>query len=158
LSDKLQRLRAEDVEDLAVIAALLQDARITVRDMAYDHAERTFMAAFTRYRHEAAGSVPSEVTAALIFGCIEGVQHRGVETSDLERQLTLLTVATEPGDSKLFHIDLLFDGGAQIRLKSDCIHCRLEDFGKIVPASTPPLRHFDDDDAVAGGAGVEPAN
>lgn len=158
MSDKLQRLRAEDVEDLAVIAALLQDARITVRDMAFDPAERTFMGAFKRYRHEAASDRPSEVPAALVFGCIAGVQHRGVETDELDRELTLLTIATEPGDAKLFSIDLVFDGGAQIRLRSDCIHCRLEDFGEVTSAKAPPAHQLDEDDAIAGGAGVEPAN
>ena len=45
--------RRPTAEDLAVIAAFLQDARIPLREMVYSRrSERRFMAAFTRYRRE----------------------------------------------------------------------------------------------------------
>jgi hypothetical protein len=54
MGDKL-RLKAADCEDLAVIAACLQDARVPLKEMAFLPGERRFVAAFTRYRREAAG-------------------------------------------------------------------------------------------------------
>ena len=51
MGDKL-RLKAADCEDLAIIAAFLQDARIPLREMVFAPGERRFMAAFTRYRRE----------------------------------------------------------------------------------------------------------
>ena len=44
------RLRATDVEDLAVIAACLQDARVSVREMLFAPDEHRFAAAFLRPR------------------------------------------------------------------------------------------------------------
>ena len=141
------RLRAEDVEDLAVIAALLQDARAPLRETAYDPKERRFMAAFTRFRRElphdpATCAGLTECPSALIFDCIDAVRHRGLEQISMDDPLTLLTIATEPGDKRLFNIDLLFDEGCEIRLASDCIDCRIEDFGEAVPAARTPCDHF----------------
>ena len=143
------RLRAEDVEDLAVIAALLQDARAPLRETAYDPKERRFMAAFTRFRRElpydaATCAGLTECPSALIFDCIDAVRHRGLEQASMDEPLTLLTIATEPGDKRLFNIDLLFDEGCEIRLASDCIDCHLEDFGEAVPAARTPCDHFAD--------------
>ena len=46
------RLKATDPEDLAVIAACVQDARASVREMLFAPDERRFAAAFVRYRRE----------------------------------------------------------------------------------------------------------
>lgn len=141
------RLRAEDVEDLAVMAALLQDGRVALREMAYDPEERRFIAAFTRYRRELQEDPTScdgltEIGVALRFDCIAQVKHRNLDPNDLERQLTLLTIATEPGERQLFHIDLVFEGGPEIQLRTDCIDVLLEDFGAPRPCRVSPCDHF----------------
>lgn len=141
------RLRAEDVEDLAVMAALLQDARITLREMIYDPEEKSFIAAFTRYRRELQADPAScegltERGSALRFGCIETVKHKQLDPADLDRELTLLTVATAPGERHLFHIELVFDEGVQIQLRSDCIDALLEDFGEARRCRKTPCDHF----------------
>src|SRR5260370_17414403 len=46
------RLRAEDAEDLAVISACLQDALVSVRDLAYDRDARIFVLVANRFRWE----------------------------------------------------------------------------------------------------------
>ena len=101
MGDKL-RLKAADCEDLAIIAACLQDARIPLREMVFAPGERRFMAAFTRYRREKQADPSScdgltECASALVFEGIEEVKHKGLELDDLDRELTLLTIATEPG-------------------------------------------------------------
>src|SRR5258708_19457208 len=45
-------LRAEDAEDLAVISTYLQDALVSVRDLAYDDDNRTFIFVANRFRWE----------------------------------------------------------------------------------------------------------
>ena len=52
--DRGLRLRAEDDEDLAVISACLQDALVSVRDLAYDRDARTFVLVANRFRWEGA--------------------------------------------------------------------------------------------------------
>ena len=146
MSDKL-RLRAADCEDLAVIAACLQDARIPLKEMAYAPAERRFMAAFTRFRRELQADPAScvgltECASALLFDEIDEVKYKGIDTDRPDRELVLLTIATEPGRKHLIHIDLVFEGDAQIQLRTNRILCRLDDFGEASPCRVTPCDHF----------------
>lgn len=146
MGDKL-RLRADDCEDLAVLAACLQDARIALREMCYMPEEKRFVAAFTRYRRERQ-SDPSncegltECQSALVLEGIEAVKHKGVATRAEGNELVLLTIATEPGTDKLIHIDLVFEGDACIQLRTDAISARLDDFGDVVDCKVTPCDHF----------------
>jgi hypothetical protein len=141
------RLRAADCEDLAVIAAFLQDARIPLREMAFQPDEKRFLACFTRYRRERQADPTScegltECASALVFESVEEVKYRGLETADLDRELGLLTIATHPGRDRLIHIDLVFEGDARIQLRTDAIAARLDDFGDAVPCKVTPCDHF----------------
>lgn len=143
------RLRAGDVEDLAVIAACLQDARVTLKEMVYQPEERRFLAAFTRYRRELQEDPTScegltEIATALTLEGIDEVKHRGLDPEVPERELTLLTIATMPGRERLIHVDLVFEGDAQIQLRTDTISARLDDFGEVRPAAVSPCDHFAD--------------
>src|SRR6476620_9531852 len=111
MGEKL-RLRADDCEDLAVIAACLQDARIPLGEMCYLPEEKRFVAAFTRYRREKQKDPTScdgltECSSALVFDGIDGVRHKGLADAPSTKQLVLLTIATEPGRQHLIHIDLV---------------------------------------------------
>lgn len=140
------RLRAADALDLGVISACLQDARIPIKEMAYIPGERRFMAVFTRYRRELQADPRScegltETETALVFEDIEDVKFRGFDPSTLDRELTLLTIATSPGRQFLVDVDLVFEGDARIRLRTDRIHARMDDFGQPQPARVTPCDH-----------------
>lgn len=146
MSDRL-RLRATDTEDLAVIAACLQDARVALGEMAYLAGERRFMVAFTRYRRERQKDPTScvgltECQSVLVFDGIAEVKHKGLGGVPGDQELWLLTIATEPGREHLIHIDLVFAGDTQIQLRTDRISCRLEDFGEPCAARVTPCDHF----------------
>jgi hypothetical protein len=146
MSDKL-RLRAADCEDLAVISACLQDARIPLRETAYLPAEHRFMAAFTRFRRELQSDWDScegltECQSALTFEGVEEVKYRSLDPSDLDRELTLLTIATAPGRGSLIQVELIFAGDGVIQLRTPSIMCRLEDFGEPVVCRITPCDHF----------------
>jgi hypothetical protein len=149
MTDKL-RLKAGDAEDLAVIAACLQDARIPLREMAYLADEKRFVAAFTRFRRERQKDPRdceglTECATAIVFEGIEQVKHKGCSALEPERELSLLTIATEPGLERLIHIDLVFEGDVQIQLRTDAIACRLDDFGEPVRCKVTPCDHFEAD-------------
>jgi hypothetical protein len=151
------RLRAEDVEDLAVIAALLQDARITLREMVFDPEANSFIAAFTRYRRELLADPTgceglTERGSVLRLDCIRAVKHKKLDPADLDRELTLLTIATAPGDRHLFHVELVFDEGVQIQLRTDCIDALLEDFGEARRSVKTPCDHFAEEFGLASRA------
>src|SRR5258708_34390989 len=90
------RLRAEDGEDLAVISACLQDALVSVRDLAYDREARTFVLVANRFRWEATEAERGEAgrfertLCAVAFGGVETVACRGVQLSERSRRLCLL--------------------------------------------------------------------
>jgi hypothetical protein len=141
------RLKATDPEDLAVIAACLQDARTCLREMAFSPPERRFALAFTRYRRERMKDWSScdgltECPSALVLDDIDEVKYRGLDGARPDKELVLLTIATEPGKSHLIHIDLVFEGDAQIQLRTDRIACRLDDFGDPEPCKTTPCDHL----------------
>jgi hypothetical protein len=146
MSDKLH-LRATDPEDLAVISACLQDARISLKEMVFTPAERRFLAAFVRFRRELQDDWQScagltECDAALVFEDVAEVKHRGLDLADLDRPLELLTIATSPGREHRLHIDLVFAGDRQVQLRTDRIECRLDDFGEPVASRTTPCDHL----------------
>ena len=140
-----ERLRAEDVEDLAVIAALLHDSHTCIGEMLFNSAERVFICVLKRIVRDLDDQDVSQkrVETALVFNCVDNVQYRDIDPAKMDAVLTLLTIATEPGVHRLYHINLLFEDGAQLKLESDCVDCRLEDFGHTqsqmdLPAKTPP--------------------
>lgn len=144
------RLRATDAEDLAVIAACLQDARVSVREMLFAPDEHRFAAAFLRYRREAQPDWSTcegltECPSALVFEGIASVKYRGLDPTEPDRGLSLLTIATEPGKEHLIHVDLVFEGDAHIQLWTDAIDCRLDDFGPAAPCKVTPCDHLSED-------------
>src|SRR5690349_1964324 len=127
------RLRAEDAEDLAVISACLQDALVTVADIAYDREARMFVLVANRFRWEAdtarAGEsgVFERTLCGVAFEAIDGVVYRGFHRSEEDRILCLLAICPASGPEAEAHggaIDLEFAGGATIRLAASLINCR----------------------------------
>jgi Protein of unknown function (DUF2948) len=137
------RLRAEDAEDLAVISACVQDALVSVRDLAYDPEARTFVLVANRFRWEAAKGGEGKAgrfertLCAIAFGEVENVAYRGFQRSDEARMLCLLAIRpanTAPGST----IDLDFSESATIRLSAAAIRCRARDFGEPWPTAFYP--------------------
>lgn len=146
------RLRGEDAEDLAVISACLQDALVSVRDLAYDRDAATFMLAANRFRWEArgkfeAGAAFERTLCGLVFETVSGVVYRGFQRRAEERILSLLAIkpgqTDETGQAGVT-IDLEFAGGATIRLSAAAIRCRALDFGDPWPTAWQPGHVLDE--------------
>lgn len=136
------KLRAEDSEDLQVIASSLQDALLEVADMAYLPSERRFALVFSRFRWEKTPSTPSQFErthCAVAFDTVRGVRLHGIDRHKRERVLELLTIeANAPLAGGPVIVDLLFSGKAAIRLEVDRILCHLEDVGDPWPTPWQP--------------------
>ena len=142
------RLRAEDGEDLAVISACLQDALVSVRDLAYDREARTFVLVANRFRWEESGGArqgaPFErVLCGVAFDAIDGVAYRGFHRSEEDRILSLLAIQARPAPAGAT-IDLEFASGAAIRLAAAAIRCRAHDFGEPWPTVWQPGHALDE--------------
>lgn len=128
------RLRAEDAEDLAVIAACLQDALASVGEMAYDAEAKRFAIILVRFMWEEAvrhylapdSAGVDQVKAGLHFDAVTAVRVRGVDQGEPKRLLRLLTITCAPA-GKPDAVTLVFLGGAEIRLTVERLHCQLQD-------------------------------
>jgi hypothetical protein len=153
-SSKGLRLRAADAEDLAVISACLQDALVSVRDLAYDPAARTFVLVANRFRWEsrdtdAREDAPFErILCGVAFDDIDGVAYRGFHRSEEDRILALLAIrpifAQNPGGPPGGEILLEFAAGVTIRLSAAAISCRARDFGQPWPTPWQPGHPLDE--------------
>lgn len=134
------RLRAEDAEDLAVISACLQDALVSVHDLAYDREARTFMLVANRFRWEASEGDArrfERTLCGIAFGEVANVAYRGFQRSEEDRILCLLAIRPNI-ESDGGTIDLDFSGSAAIRLTAAMIRCRARDFGEPWPTAWHP--------------------
>jgi len=132
------RLRAVDVEDLKIVAALLQDAIANVSEMAYLPEERRFALAVCRFRwEEALKSGPENafrrISSVVTIETVDQPKYRGFSLRDRGRLMPLLTVTFEDGA-----VLLTFGGDAAIKLAVDSLDLRMEDFGECWPTGRAP--------------------
>ncbi|MGE4217809.1 MAG: DUF2948 family protein [Alphaproteobacteria bacterium] len=130
------RLRARDVEDLAVISALVQDALVAVHDIAYLPEAQRFVLAVNRFRWEAEAGSAAEgerVHAGLRFEGVGQARFRGIDRGRPGRVLSLLAIAHDAG-SAILH----FAEGAAIQLEVAALDCVLEDMDEPWPALRRP--------------------
>jgi hypothetical protein len=138
------KLRAEDAEDIGVIAACLQDALIPFGDMKFFPDEARFMLVANRFRWEnlsaRSGAEKYErVNCGICFDGVKAVRCRGIEQKKPGDLLEILTIVAED-DS----LTLVFAGDAVIRFEIDRVHCRLEDFGESWPTQWRPQHPLED--------------
>jgi hypothetical protein len=149
------KLRAADQEDLAVIAACLQDALVPIGDMSFMPGDRRFVLVANRFRWEVGGSPaagkaspegasdasydsasgPSfeRINSGLWFDGVTAVRTKGVNLRDRSTILELLTLRKDDGQ-----ISLIFAGGPVILLEVDGLRCFLEDIGEPWPTRWRP--------------------
>ena len=127
------RLRAEDQDDLAIIAACLQDAVVRVEEMSYLPARHRFAAVCSRFRWEREGDGArrghERIRCGIHFEGILAARVRDIEQRRRGRVLELLTIRAEPEGGGGLRIELVFAGGATVRLEAEFIECHLSDLG-----------------------------
>jgi Protein of unknown function (DUF2948) len=137
------RLKAVDAEDLAVMAACLQDALIPLSEMVYLPEEKRFLAAFTRFRREClpdpeASEGLTQCHAVLAFTGVEAVKHHGVDRRLGALKHEFLTMTAAPAADGLTTIVLIFAGDVAIQLRVRRVAATLSDFGEPWPAHAAP--------------------
>lgn len=133
MKSKSLRLKAADTEDLAIIASVLQDALVDLRQFAFDPGLQRFAGLLVRFLHEEC-QFPRigplrQVKATLTFDKVKAVRTRGMDQRRPGAH-ELLTVASSGDDAKGYRIGLVFAGGASLRLEAGAVACRLTDVGE----------------------------
>ena len=134
------RLLAQDLEDLQVISAALQDAIAHVGDIRYEPTGRRLTVLFNRYRWEACPNGDCErVVAALQFGDVIRLQHKGLRSDDKGALVSVLALAFQPDEPPGGAVLLYFADGLELRLEVDCIDAVLADVSDPWPAAREPV-------------------
>ena len=134
------KLRARDEQDLAVLAACLQDALVPLADMLYEPSLGRFAMVVNRFMWEASAEpgtrgapLHARVHGVLAVHEVSGVQLRDIDRSNPDVPLSLLTLRREEGC-----LLLEFAGGGTIRIAIGDIHLYLEDVGEPWPTAWRP--------------------
>ena len=136
------KLRAEDREDLSVLAAVLQDALVPVCDMEYLPDEKRFVLVVNRFKWETAPDAARTTFERTLTGiCFDGVgavRTKGFSHRERERILNLLNIDATP-DAVTF----AFSNGALLRLDVEGIRCHVQDIGEPWPTPWRPDHPLD---------------
>ena len=144
-------LGALDAEDLSVLSALVQDAVFPVAEMRWQPARRRFGLLVNRFRWEdvdAAGraATPGGAGAARCWSIenVLAVASKGIDRSDGDTVLSVLSVAFEPGEAPGGHVVLTLAGDGAIRAEVEALEVSLRDVTRpyVAPSRKVP-RHPD---------------
>ena len=140
------KLIALDADDLAVISAHVQDARVQAADIIWRQHEKRLVIGMNRldWEQALAGEVsPRRLVAALRFDRVLACKSRNIDLQAPATALDLVGIEFHPGEPPGGCALLLFDRGAALRLDVECLECELTD--------------LDADDLGTGDAGTVPS-
>lgn len=132
-ADAPLRLRAETADDLAVLAALVQDAVLPASELRYQRGKRRFAALVNRFRWEdreaaeRAGRPYERAQSVLVIEDVTAAQLQGLVPGDKDSILSILTLGFDPAEDGSGHITLTFAGDGAIRLAVECVNITLTD-------------------------------
>jgi hypothetical protein len=138
----LLKLLALDAEDLGIVSAHVQDAVLKVGQLDFNPASNQFVVPMYRFAWEKEASIarpqPERRNGVLHFDRVLSAQLSGIARDKPDDVLSLLAVTYTPTDPPAGRIELVFAGGAAIRLGVECIEARLVDLGGAWGASSRP--------------------
>ncbi len=140
-------LGALDAEDLQVVSSLAQDAVFPITEMTYARSQRRFALLINRFRWEDQGQgrhAPERVQSVLAFDLVQNVATNGIDRSDKDTILSLLSISFELGEDGAGDILLTLAGDGAIRLSVEAIEVTIKDVTRpyVAPSKSVP-RHDD---------------
>jgi DUF2948 family protein len=126
------KLIALDAEDLAVISAHVQDARVQVSDIVWKQGEKRLVIGMNRLDWEqtlAGETSPRRLIAALRFDRVLSCKSRNIDLTTPEAVLDLVGIEFHPGVPPGGSAVLMFSRGEALRLDVECLECELSDLG-----------------------------
>ena len=126
------KLIALDADDLAVISAHVQDARVQTSDIVWRQGEKRLVVGMSRLDWEqtlAGEASPRRLIAALRFDRVLSCKSRNIDLRAPEAALELLGIEFHPGEAPAGSAVLLFAQGGALRLDVECLECELTDLG-----------------------------
>ena len=126
------KLIALDADDLAVISAHVQDARVQATDIIWRQQEKRLVIGMNRLDWEqtlVGKTTPRRLVAALRFDRVLACKARNIDLAAPGTALDLVGIEFHPGEPPGGSALLLFERGAALRLDVECLECELTDLG-----------------------------
>ena len=126
------KLIALDEDDLAVISAHVQDARVHTADIIWRQGEKRLVIGMNRLDWEqtlSGETTPRRLIAALRFDRVLSCKSRNIDLDAQETVLDLVGIEFYPGEDPGGSAMLLFAHGGALRLDVECLECELTDLG-----------------------------
>ncbi len=126
------KLVALDADDLAVISAHVQDARVRTSDIIWRQGEKRLVIGMNRLDWEqtlSGETAPRRLIAALRFDRVLSCKSRNIDLEVPETALELLGIEFHPGLAPGGSAVLMFSQGRALRLDLECLECELTDLG-----------------------------
>ncbi|MCG7493521.1 DUF2948 family protein [Thalassobius sp. Cn5-15] len=128
--EKPLNLGAFDGDDLKVLSALAQDAVFPISEMRWQAAERRFALLLNRFRWEDGGRDrhgAERVQSILVIENVQRVASQGIDRSDKEMILSLLSINWTAGEDANGVLELVLAGDGGIRLEVEALEVLLRD-------------------------------
>jgi hypothetical protein len=126
------RLVALDPDDLSVISAHVQDARVQASDIVWRQDEKRLVVGMSRLDWEqtlSGGTAPRRLIAALRFDRVLACKSRNIDLDAPAAVLELVGIEFHPTEPPGGSALLLFSHGGALRLDVECLECELTDLG-----------------------------
>lgn len=126
------KLIALDADDLAVISAHVQDARVQASDIVWRQQEKRLVIGMNRLDWEpilSGGTCSRRLIAALRFDRVLACKSRNIDLEAPEASLELVGIEFHASDPPGGCALLMFGDGAALRLDVECLECELTDLG-----------------------------
>ena len=141
------RLKALDVEDLAVVSGLVQDAVFPGSEIKWDRTARRFALLLNRFRWEDADKAETRkrdyerVQSVLVIEDALRVQSQGVDPRDSDMVLSVLAIAFVEGTDGGGFVDLTLAGDGVIRVEVEALEVVLKDVTRpyVAPSKAKPI-------------------
>ena len=126
------KLIALDADDLAVISAHVQDARVQTSDIIWRQGEKRLVVGINRLDWEqtlAGETTPGRLLSALRFDRVLSCKSRNIDLEAPQTVLELLGIEFHPTEPPGGSAVLMFSHGGALRLDVECLECELTDLG-----------------------------
>jgi Protein of unknown function (DUF2948) len=126
------KLNALDADDLAVISAHVQDARVQTADIIWRQGEKRLVIGMSRLDWEqtlSGETAPRRLIAALRFDRVLACKSRRINLATPDTALELLGIEFHAGEAPGGSAILMFNHGGALRLDVECLECELTDLG-----------------------------
>ena len=126
-------LVARDSEDLAVLSSLLQDAVLPITEIRWQKGRRRLALLVNRFRWEyrdaaaRSGRGFERVQSLLVVDEALAARTQGIDRSDRDTVLSLLSLAFEPGEDGTGRVLLVLAGDGAIALDVEALEVTLKD-------------------------------